>query len=99
MLPVIEPTPVIEPVEIHGRIVNPDWMPSWAVIELPGSNELLGTGKSVKTDAAVDGVEVTSALMPTGQGHHFISVSAALRKKLGKGVGDDVVVKITKRLT
>ena len=85
--------------ELTTRIVNPDWMPSWAVIELPGSNDLLGTGKSVKTDATVDGVEVTSALMPTGQGHHFISVSAALRKKLGKGVGDDVVVKITKGLT
>ena len=75
-----------------GRIVNPEWMPDWAVIEVPGSNELLGTGTSVKVPATVDGIPITSALMPTGQGHHFISVSAALRKKLGKGVGDEVVV-------
>lgn len=73
-------------------IVNPDWMPSWAVIEVPGSNDFFGTGRSVKADVSVDGVAVSSALMPTGQGHHFISVSAALRKKLGKGVGDEVAV-------
>lgn len=73
-------------------IVNPDWMPSWAVIEVPGSNDFFGTGRSVKADVSVDGVAVSSALMPTGHGHHFISVSAALRKKLGKGVGDEVAV-------
>ena len=82
-----------------GRIVRPEWMPSWSVIEVPGSNELLGTGKSAKVDATVDGVALASALMPTGQGHHFISVSAALRKKLGKDVGDEVVIHIAKRLT
>lgn len=73
-------------------ITNPDWMPSWSVIEVPGSNEFFGTGKSVKANVTVDGIAVTSALMPTGEGHHFISVSAALCKKLGKGVGDEVVV-------
>ena len=82
-----------------GRIVRPEWMPSWSVIEVPGSNELLGTGKSAKVEATVDGIPLTSALMPTGQGFHFISVSAALRKKLGKGLGDQVVVHISKRLT
>ncbi|PPF33588.1 DUF1905 domain-containing protein [Pseudoclavibacter sp. AY1H1] len=77
-----------------GEIVNPEWMPSWSVIEVPGSKEFFGTGKSVKADTTVDGVAVTSALMPTGQGDHFISVSAALRKKLKKDVGDRVDVVI-----
>lgn len=77
-----------------GTIVNPEWMPTWSVIEVPGSQDFFGHGKSVKANATVDGVEVTSALMPTGRGHHFISVSAALRKKLGKGVGDAVQVRI-----
>lgn len=78
-----------------GEIINPAWMPSWSVIEVPGSKEFFGSGKSVKADTTVDGVVVTSALMPTGQGDHFISVSAALRKKLKKDVGDsvDVVVR------
>ncbi|TQL47489.1 uncharacterized protein DUF1905 [Homoserinimonas aerilata] len=86
-----------EELAFSATIVNPEWMPAWSVIEVPGSKEFFGTGNSVKADATVDGVAVTSALMPTGQGHHFISVSAALRKKLGKGVGDDVQVRIARR--
>lgn len=78
----------------RSTIVNPEWMPAWSVIEVPGSQDFFGTGKSVKADTTVDGVAVTSALMPTGQGHHFISVSAALRKKLGKEVGDEVEVRM-----
>tara|TARA_R110002124_G_scaffold36536_9_gene117672 strand:+ start:87 stop:350 length:264 start_codon:yes stop_codon:yes gene_type:complete len=77
-----------------GTIINPEWMPSWSVIEIPGSKDFFGTGKSVKATAAVDGIAVTSALMPTGHGNHFISVSAALRKKLKKDVGDEVQVHI-----
>jgi hypothetical protein len=77
-----------------GTIVNPVWMPTWSVIEVPDSQEFFGHGKSVKANTTVDGIAVTSALMPTGQGHHFISVSAALRKKLGKDVGDQVDVRI-----
>ena len=79
-----------------GTIVNPEWMPTWSVIEVLGSREFFGHGKSVKANTTVDGIEVTSALMPTGQGYHFISVSAALRKKLGKGVGDEVAVRIVR---
>ncbi|MHA6667452.1 DUF1905 domain-containing protein [Homoserinimonas sp. A447] len=77
-----------------STIVNPEWMPSWAVIEVPESEAFFGHGKSVRADTTVDGVAVTSALMPSGRGHHFISVSAALRKKLDKGVGDQVEVRI-----
>jgi hypothetical protein len=80
--------------EFSSIIVNPEWMPTWSVIEVPGSESFFGTGKSVRANTTVDGVAVTSALMPSGQGHHFISVSAALRKKLGKGVGDPVEVRI-----
>lgn len=79
-----------------GTIVNPAWMPTWSVVEVPGSQDFFGHGKSVKAGITLDGVEVTSALMPSGQGYHFVSVSAALRKKLGKGVGDAVEVRITK---
>lgn len=80
--------------EFTATIVNPEWMPSWSVIEVPGSKEFFGTGKSVKAPTTFDGVAVTSALMPTGQGDHFISVSAALRRRLGKDVGDTVQVRI-----
>jgi hypothetical protein len=80
--------------EFTTTIINPEWMPSWAVIEVPGSKQFFGHGKSVKANTTVDGVAVASALMPTGAGDHFISVSAALRKQLGKGPGDSVDVRI-----
>lgn len=85
-----------EQLAFTGTIVNPDWMPTWSVIEVSGSQDFFGTGKSVKASTTVDGVVATSALMPTGQGHHFISVSAALRKKLAKGAGDEVEVRISR---
>ncbi len=83
-----------EELAFTGTIVNPEWMPTWAVVEVLGSQDFFGHGKSVKANTTLDDIEVTSALMPSGQGHHFISVSAALRKKLGKGVGDEVQVRI-----
>ena len=49
-----------------GIIVNPEWMPAWSVIEVLGSRDFFGHGKSVKANTTVDGIEVTSALMPTG---------------------------------
>ena len=71
----------------------------WSCVEVPGSVELFGTGKAVKVVATVDGEAVTAGLMPTGSGGHMLSISAKLRKKLGKAVGDDVTVHLTERLT
>lgn len=84
---------------LSAEIVDPEWMPGWCVIEIPGSQELLGTGKSVKVEGTVDDVPFSIGLMPTGRGMHFLNVSAALRKKLGKGVGDPVEVHLTRRLS
>ena len=71
----------------------------WPCVEVPGSAELLGTGKAVKVVAAVDGEPLTIGLLPTGSGGHMLSLSARLRKRLGKDLGDEVDVRITERLT
>ncbi len=71
----------------------------WSCVEVPGSVPMFGTGKTVKVVATVDGEPVTAGLMPTGSGGHMLSISAKLRKKLGKDLGDDVTVHITERLT
>lgn len=71
----------------------------WSCIEIPDSVELFGTGKSVRVEATVDGEPVTAGLLPTGSGAHMLSVSAALRKKIGKDLGDSVTVHLSKRLT
>jgi len=71
----------------------------WSCVEVPGSVELFGTGKAVRVVAQVDEQPVTAGLMPTGSGGHMLSISAKLRKKLGKEVGDDVLVLLSERLT
>jgi hypothetical protein len=78
-------------VEVKGDV--------WSCVELPGSVELFGTGRSVKVVATVDGLPLTAAMMPTGTGGHMLSISAKLRKQLGKDVGDQVTVHLERRLT
>jgi hypothetical protein len=71
----------------------------WPCVEMPASAEFFGTGRSVKVSGTVDGVPITSSFMPTGSGGHMISLNAALRKRLGKAVGDDVTIHLTQRLS
>ncbi|WP_434994181.1 DUF1905 domain-containing protein [Arthrobacter sp. Ld5] len=71
----------------------------WSCVEVPDSVERFGTGKTVKVVATVDGEPVTAGLMPTGVGGHMLSISAKLREKLGKELGDAVTVHLTERLT
>jgi hypothetical protein len=70
----------------------------WSCVEVPDSVALLGTGKAVRVVATVDGLPLTAGLMPTGSGGHMLSISAALRKRLGKELGDEVVVHLAERL-
>ncbi|MFF1254184.1 DUF1905 domain-containing protein [Pseudarthrobacter sp. NPDC058329] len=71
----------------------------WSCVEVPDSKELFGTGKAVKVAASIDGEPVAVALMPTGMGGHMLSISAKLRKKIGKDVGDEVAVIISERMS
>jgi hypothetical protein len=71
----------------------------WSCVEVPSSVELFGTGKSVKVVATVNDEPVTAGLMPAGDGGHMLSISAKLRKKLGKDLGDVVTVHLSERLT
>jgi hypothetical protein len=72
----------------------------WSAIQIPNSAGLFGSLRSVRVDAKVDEAVVEDmGLMPTGSGELMLSVSAALRKKLGKEVGDEVRVVLLRRLT
>jgi hypothetical protein len=72
----------------------------WSCVEMPGSAELFGTGKAVRVDATVDGIKLANVgLMVTGKGGHMLSISAKLRKQLGKNLGDEVTVHLARRLT
>ncbi|WP_430591854.1 DUF1905 domain-containing protein [Humidisolicoccus flavus] len=73
--------------------------PDWNVVVLPDSKEIFGTGKSLKVAGTIDGAAFSSAFLPTGQGAHLLSVPAKIRKSIGKGLGDEVTVHLTQRLT
>ena len=79
-----------------GVVIKGD---TWSCVEVPGSVDFFGTGKAVKVVSTVDGEPLTVALMPTGSGGHMLSISAKLRKTLGKELGDNVTVHLTERLT
>lgn len=73
---------------------------TWSCVEMPGSAEFFGTRRAVRVDATVDGVPLADVgLMVTGRGGHMLSLSAKLRKQLGKDIGDLVTVKLDRRLS
>ena len=71
---------------------------TWSCVEIPGSAEFLGTGKTVRVDALIDDVKLENVgAMVTGTGGHLVSLNAKARKSLGKDIGDTVEVTIMKR--
>ncbi|MBD7957390.1 DUF1905 domain-containing protein [Microbacterium sp. Sa4CUA7] len=77
-------------VEVKGEM--------WACVEIPGSAEFFGTGKTVRVDAEVDDVRLENVgAMVTGRGGHMISLNAKVRKQLAKDVGDTVRVVVSPR--
>jgi hypothetical protein len=78
-------------VDVKGEI--------WECVEMPGSAEFFGTKRSVRVDATVDDVEMDNVgMMVTGRGGHMISLNAGIRKRLAKGIGDEVTVRLRRRL-
>lgn len=71
---------------------------TWSCVEIPDSAAFFGTGRSVRVDATVDDVTLENVgAMVTGKGGHMLSLSAKVRKSLGKDIGDTVEVVVTKR--
>lgn len=71
---------------------------TWSCVEIPGSADFFGTGKTVRVDALIDAVKLENVgAMVTGTGGHMVSLNAKVRKALGKDIGDTVAVTITRR--
>ncbi len=71
---------------------------TWSCVEIPQSAEFFGTGKTVRVDARIDDIRLENVgAMVTGQGGHMVSLSAKVRKSLGKDIGDTVDVAIRMR--
>jgi hypothetical protein len=72
---------------------------TWECVEMPGSAAFFGTKKSLRADIEIDGIAMMNkGLMVTGTGGHMISLDAKTRKSLGKGLGDNVTVRLLRRV-
>ena len=69
----------------------------WTYVVMPDSVERLGTGGRVAVSGTIDGEPVTTSFMALGDGTHKLPVTAALLKKVGKTIGDEVEVHVERR--
>lgn len=69
-------------------------------LTVPGSAELLGTGRAVRVEGTLDGHPFAATLMPSGSGPHWLPLRAALCKAIGKNqAGEQVTVLLQRRLS
>jgi len=69
-------------------------------VELPDSDDLLGTRRAVKVTGTLDGHAFAATLMPSGTGPHWLPLRAALCTALGKKrAGEEVAVHLQQRVT
>lgn len=92
----IQPIPYDLDVTFAGPVIS-EKNSGWACVVMSGSGDFFGTRRTVKVSGEADGIPFEATMMPMGDGTHMVPLKLDLRKALGKGVGDEVTVHLTRR--